>query len=308
MPTKVSTLSREGKTRSSGRAACATIAAARGWVLCCSMATNKGINPSGETPSAHVSSTTSGCPDVMVPVLSRKTCVTRGNTSMAAAFRIRICLRAVSPTITVRAVGVAKPNAQGQAITNTEMAQRIPQRHASSGSPKRSQRSNVKRDSPITTGTKIAAIRSAIRRIGGLSVCVWRTVSIIVPRMVSRPTEVASIVKAPSRLRVPAKTELPTTFSTGRGSPLINCSSTEVVPLSSTPSTGIASPARTRIRSPTFRVSTGTSVATPSRICNAHRGRLSTRAATASPVRCVARCSSHFPNKTKAGIITVASK
>ena len=65
------------------------------------------------------------------------------------------------------------------------------------------------------------------------------------------PTLVASIVKAPFWLIVPANTRSPAFFSTGIGSPLSILSSTEELPCKSVPSTGIFSPGRTLTTLPT---------------------------------------------------------
>ena len=56
-------------------------------------------------------------PIVMVPVLSTMTVSTLCNFSSVAASLIKIPSRAPFPTPTIIAVGVARPRAQGQAIT-----------------------------------------------------------------------------------------------------------------------------------------------------------------------------------------------
>ena len=57
-----------------------------------------------------------------VPVLSNSTAPNREAASIASPPRNSRPERAASPEPTVMAVGVAKPKAQGQATTNTEMA------------------------------------------------------------------------------------------------------------------------------------------------------------------------------------------
>ena len=86
-------------------------------------------------------------------------------------------------------------------------------------------------------------------------------------RTVSAPTRVARKVSVPVVLSVP-----PTTRSshgrlaTGRLSPVIMLSSTLEAPSTTTPSTAIVSPGRTRTRSPTRTSAIGTSSSPPSRI------------------------------------------
>ena len=60
---------------------------------------------------------------VSVPVLSVTKASTLRKRSSAVASLMRICLSAALPIPTMRAVGVARPIAQGQAITKTETAE-----------------------------------------------------------------------------------------------------------------------------------------------------------------------------------------
>ena len=69
-------------------------------------------------------------------------------------------------------------------------------------------------------------------------------------RSVSLPTLLAVIVSAPVPLMVPPMTAAPGDFSTGIDSPVIIDSSTALAPSVTVPSTGTASPGRTRRRSP----------------------------------------------------------
>ena len=73
------------------------------------------------TPAAATISTTSGCPRVNVPVLSKTTTVSLVAFSSAAAFLNRMPFVAPSPVPTMMAIGVANPSASGHAITNTVM-------------------------------------------------------------------------------------------------------------------------------------------------------------------------------------------
>ena len=74
------------------------------------------------TPSAGTRSVRSGRPLVSVPVLSKATRVTSWARSSAAASRMRMPRRAAAPVPTMIAAGVARPSAQGQAMTRTATA------------------------------------------------------------------------------------------------------------------------------------------------------------------------------------------
>ena len=67
-------------------------------------------------------SVTFGLPSVMVPVLSNITAFILCMVSRASAFFISMPFCAPKPVPTIIAVGVARPSAQGQAITSTETA------------------------------------------------------------------------------------------------------------------------------------------------------------------------------------------
>ncbi len=99
----------------------------------------------------------------------------------------------------------------------------------------------------------------------------------------------------------------PAALSTGRLSPVSMLSSTVVVPLVTTPSTGIFSPGRMRTMSPTTTCSTGMSLSTPSRTTSAVLGASPTSAVTAAAVRFLARASIHFPASTSAMMISEVS-
>ena len=68
-----------------------------------------------------IMSSTSGFPSVIVPVLSKAATSIWPAFSKVSPFLIRIPYSAALPTPTVTAVGVARPNAQGQATTNIEI-------------------------------------------------------------------------------------------------------------------------------------------------------------------------------------------
>ncbi len=63
---------------------------------------------------------------MIVPVLSKTIVSMRLSRSSDSAFLIKIPCSAPLPTPTVIAVGVARPRAQGQAITSTPTNERMP--------------------------------------------------------------------------------------------------------------------------------------------------------------------------------------
>ena len=71
------------------------------------------------TPSASTMSVTTGAPSVIVPVLSSTTVWMRWVSSSAAPPLMRMPFSAPLPVPTMMAVGVARPSAQGQAMTST---------------------------------------------------------------------------------------------------------------------------------------------------------------------------------------------
>ena len=127
--------------------------------------------------------------------------------------------------------------------------------------------------------------------------------------IVSAPTFSARMTSVPLRLSVPPVSVSPSAFSTGSGSPVIMDSSTAERPSTTTPSTGMLSPGRTRSRSPVFTASSGTSVSCPSApMRRAVFGARSSSARIAEPVRSRALSSSTWPRKTSATITAAASK
>ena len=126
-------------------------------------------------------------------------------------------------------------------------------------------------------------------------------------RAVSSPTAVTWICTDPVVFKVAPMTGSPVALSTGRLSPVSMDSSTAVVPETTTPSTGIFSPGRMRMTSPTTTSSTGTSTSTPSRTTRAVFGASPTRAVTAAAVAFLARPSIHFPARTSATMMSEVS-
>lgn len=70
-----------------------------------------------------------GSPLVIVPVLSRATTCTRPVSSREAAVLNSIPFFAPTPLPTIMATGVARPNAQGQLMTSTDMPRRKRKAH-----------------------------------------------------------------------------------------------------------------------------------------------------------------------------------
>lgn len=77
-------------------------------------------------------------------------------------------------------------------------------------------------------------------------------------KVVSCPKRSVRTSSAPDSTTVPANRREPTALSLGTLSPVIGASSTEPCPATTSPSTGIFSPVRTRTTSPTFNSPTGT--------------------------------------------------
>ena len=131
----------------------------------------------------------------------------------------------------------------------------------------------------------------------------------IFARIVSSPTFLAFMINIPFLFSVPPVTNSPMVFSTGMASPVIILSSTEDCPSVMMPSTGMASPGRTRSTSPSIIFSSGASYSSPfSNTRRAVFGDKSRSALIASPVRSRARNSKTCPTKTSAMMTTDASK
>mmetsp|Transcript_35876 Transcript_35876/g.57203 ORF Transcript_35876/g.57203 Transcript_35876/m.57203 type:complete len:294 (-) Transcript_35876:2501-3382(-) len=147
-------------------------------------------------------STTDGIPLVMVPVLSNTTAVIFDPDSIAPAPLIKIPCFAPTPVLTITAVGVARPSAQGQDITSTatpnlkakttfspvETCSRYSGRMNTTTT---NQTAHVRTARPTTIGTKYLATRSAYSWMGALDVCASSTNLTICASAVSDPTRTA---------------------------------------------------------------------------------------------------------------------
>ena len=205
------------------------------------------------------------------------------------------------------AIGVARPSAHGHAMMSTATA--LTSASASFGSgPHTLHATKATTDVATTAGTKYSAIRSASRWMGARVRCASLTMRTICASRVSLPTRSARIVNEPVPLIVAPVTALPASLSTGIASPVTIDSSTVLRPSTTTPSTGIFSPGRTRMRSPTCTSASGTSRSSPSRTRRAVFGARPSSALIAAVVRLRARISSICPSSTSTVIIIAVSK
>ncbi|MNY32422.1 hypothetical protein D3C86_1666370 [compost metagenome] len=161
----------------------------------------------------------------MVPVLSSTIVSTLWVNSRLSASLIRIPCSAPLPTPTIMAVGVARPSAQGQAMTSTVTKASIPWVKPSVP-PHIHHIVRANKAIAITTGTNMAAMRSTSFCTGALLPWAVCTILMICDNMVSAPTWSARKRKLPFWFRVPAKTASFTVLATATGSPLSMLSST----------------------------------------------------------------------------------
>ncbi len=116
-------------------------------------------------PRAGTISVTAGEPTVTVPVLSSTTVSTLPARSSASPPLISTPSSAPRPVDTITAVGTASPMAQGQAMISTATAAAKP-RTTGAASAATYQTAKVAMAMDMTTGTKMALIRSASLWIG----------------------------------------------------------------------------------------------------------------------------------------------
>ncbi len=246
-----------------------------------------------------------GRPEVRVPVLSKATLVTAWATSRDSASLIRMPWRAATPVPAMIAVGVARPRAQGQAITSTATALT---RACSRPTPATSQAPRVTSAMRITTGTKTWLTLSTSFWIGALAAWASSTRRMIFASTVSPPSAVVRKSRRPSPLIAPPVTLSPGALGTGRLSPVISASSAWLLPSSTSPSTGKRSPGRTTTSSPRRNSAIATSSSRPSRRRTARSGRNASRARMALAVWRLARLSRYLPRRIRAITTVDASK
>ena len=289
----------------SSSSALAITALARGCSLFASRAAARPRSWSSATPGPGSISVTLGSPLVIVPVLSRATTRTRPVSSREAAVLNSIPFFAPTPLPTIMATGVARPNAQGQLMTSTDM----PRASAKPTSrPRSSHTAVVTAAMAITTGTNTPETLSATFAIGAFVAAASLTMAIICESVVSSPTRVARQRMYPEILLVAAETLSPTFLSTGMLSPVSAASFTALEPSSTTPSTGIFSPGRTANISPFCTCSIGTMTSLPSFISIAVCGASLIRLLSASVVLPLERASSVLPTVIRVSIIAADSK
>ena len=210
------------------------------------------------------------------------------------------------PVLTITAIGVARPRASGQAITNTVIVNVT----ASNSVSPITQNHTPKVTRPITIAaiTSHCAALSAKSCAGALEFCASCTSFTIWARAESAPTLVALYWKVPLLLMVAPITVAPGPFCTGIDSPVSMDSSTSESPVSMTPSTGILPPGRMTTISPARTSAVGTSTSAPLRITCALAGVKFISALIAEDAPARARISSQCPSRMNTSRTAAASK
>ena len=186
------------------------------------------------------------------------------------------------------AVGVAKPNAHGQAMMRTATAAV----NALAVSPSRYiQTPNVPALMAKTTGTNTLLTLSANFCTGAFVACASRTSLAMRAKVVSAPTRVARTNSRPFMFTVADVTASPTVTSTGTLSPVTMLMSTLDEPSVTTPSAAIFSPGRTTTMSPSRTTEAGIDTSSPSRTTVAYLAPRASKDRSASPAECFARIS-----------------
>jgi len=143
----------------------------------------------------------------MVPVLSSTTTSIAPDRSRLSLDLTRMPISAPLPVPTITAVGVARPMAQGQAMTRTAtmlikaLVKTVTSEPGGTGT-RKNQTRKVTREMAITTGTKTAEILSARFWMGALLAWADSTSLMIWESAVSLPIFVASNLMKPSLLIV----------------------------------------------------------------------------------------------------------
>ena len=255
--------------------------------------------------SSTTTSVTEGWPEVMVPVLSNTMVSTLCRFSSASALLMSMPNSAALPVPTMMATGVARPSAQGQEMTSTEMALESAN---SNPYPAAIQTMAVTTAMAMTTGTNTPLTLSARRAMGALEEPASSTRRMICASVVSLPTREARKRKEPFLLMVAEITESPARFSTGMLSPVMAAWSTKPKPSMTSPSTGMLSPGRMTTMSPATTCSAGTVTSSPPRTTTAVLGARSISLPSASEVLDLERASRNLPTVTSVRIIAADSK
>ena len=243
----------------------------------------------------------------MVPVLSKTTVSMLRVASSACGPLMKIPSCAPRPEATIRAVGVARPSAHGQAMINTARAGFAA--CVTEPSPSTHHATNVARDNSSTIGTKTEETLSASRCASDLPDCASATIRDISASRVCSPTAVARDLSRPETATVPPTTSSPSSTGTGRLSPVIIEVSTSEAPPSTTASAAIVSPGRVTKTSPTPSLSAGIRISAPDLVMTVTSLAASAaRASSVSPARRVARASRNRPKSTNVVTPVATSK
>ena len=215
---------------------------------------------SGPTPGAEIAARR-GLPSVKVPVLSKAIVSMPAASPSAPASRTRMPDFEAAPMPVTSASGVARPSAQGQEITSTEM----PATTAISLLPIHHQTRAVSAAMAITAGTKMRATRSASCCSGARDNCAVSTMRAMRERVESSPTALASTVSIVDPLSAPAITFDPGLLVSRWLSPVTRLSSISPMPSVTVPSATARWPGLTAKLSPGLRLADGCSDQTPLR-------------------------------------------
>ena len=198
--------------------------------------------------------------------------------------------------------GMASPRAWGQAMTSTVAVLMS----ASSGWPKAIHTTRV--TTPAASAMKNSRAAALSARICARDWEAWASATrrMMPDSAVCSPTAVTLTRRLPPAATVPATTVSPTSFETGRDSPLIIDSSTSAAPSTTVPSAGTRVPGRTSTTSSSARAWSGTVSSDPSgRTRSAASGSSSANALRAPCACMMERISSQCPRLMT--VISVAS-
>ena len=293
-----------GKFRS---VAALTNAVASGWLACAStLAAICNTSSTAIDLSTITWSTIVGLPMVKVPVLSSTTVSMLPAASRLCASLNQTPWRAATPIPAMIAAGVAKPKAQGHAMTNTETAcikavSIIPVSHHVT--PK------VISAMTTTTGTNTAVTLSARR--AKLAFEPWASLRActISPSFVSLPLALTRYNKLPFSTNAPANNLSPTSFLSGTDSPVKWLSTHQPAPSITTPSVATRLPCLARKISPTCTSLRATLWKSPlGCCCSTSSGVKDNNKSILLRLCFLVRSSRYLPVRTKAMTMTPASK
>ena len=225
--------------------------------------------------------------------------------SRVCGSRIKMPRCAAMPVPATMAMGVAKPRAQGQAITSTATAWI---KATSAAAPHHHQAKPVTTAMASTVGTNTAATWSTKRCMGALWACASSTMRMMWANTESAPDAATRITKRPLPLMLPPVTRSCGPLLTGSGSPVSSDSSACECPSSTTPSAGMRSPGSTDKWSPTSTSARSMSCSPSGPNQCACSGRRACKARIASVVLRLTRASIHLPSSTRVMTTAALSK